>query len=155
MNKIYQQLLKVLSSFDYMTNYFNVANNPVKNLQYKLLDALKGEIRSMAWEAEHRLSKSCNDSADIFGSNDQAQVVIELDTTRADQVAKKMVSRFYYCCGKPTIYIALLYPGTDNMSVNECKKYFKYGKKLLMEINEESMFIGVILGQDGTVQKIV
>lgn len=149
MNKIYQQLLNVLESFDY-TRSFSIQGSKrekVKKLQNDLCGALKSAIRSMIWETEHNLSFDYNDSADIFGWDDKTQVIIELDTTRADQVAKKMLSRFYYCFDTPTIYISLLYPGTKRMNVHECEKYFKYGKKILAGINKNTMFVGIILEQ--------
>lgn len=149
MDKIYQQLLDILDSFDY-TSSFSIQGSKrdkVKKLQNDLCGALESTIRSMIWETEHNLSFDYNDSADIFGSNNNAQVIIELDTTRADQVAKKMLSRFYYCFDTPTIYVSLLYPGTKKMNVHECEKYFKYGKKLLAGINKNTMFVGIILDQ--------
>ena len=151
MDKIYQQLLDIFNSFDF-TSSFSIQGSKrdkVKRLQNELCDVLKSSIRSMTWETEHNLSFNYNDSADIFGLNNETQVIIELDTTRADQVAKKMLSRFYYCFDTPTIYISLLYPGTKKMNVHECEKYFKYGKKILAGINKKTMFVGIILEQVG------
>lgn len=149
MDTIYQHLLDVLNSFDY-TSSFSIQGSKrdkVKKLQNELCDALKSSIRSMTWETEHNMSSNYNDSADIFGWNNETQVIIELDTTRADQVAKKMLSRFYYCFDTPTIYVSLLYPGTKKMNVHECEKYFKYGKKILAGINKNALFVGIILEQ--------
>lgn len=149
MDTIYQHLLDVLNSFDY-TSSFSIQGSKrdkVKKLQNELCDALKSSISSMTWETEHNMSSNYNDSADIFGWNNETQVIIELDTTRADQVAKKMLSRFYYCFDTPTIYVSLLYPGTKKMNVHECEKYFKYGKKILAGINKNALFVGIILEQ--------
>jgi hypothetical protein len=53
-------------------------------------------------------------------------VVIELDKHRADQVAKKFVSRIAILPPTTIYFISLRYPGTDDMNRPECEKYFSY-----------------------------
>ncbi len=53
-------------------------------------------------------------------------IVIEVDAHRADQVAKKFVSRSALLKDEPLVYVAIVYPGTKNMNSIECGKYFKY-----------------------------
>lgn len=85
-----------------------------------------------------------NDKCDIFVETERYILIVELDTTRADQVAKKMLSRLYYAdkCAKPTIYVCLLYPGTNSMNPNECVKYMHMGKDVLLSMNSANRFIG-------------
>ena len=91
------------------------------------------------------------DRADVYARfDDDYEVIIEIDATRADQLAKKLLSRYCYHLdatpAKKLIYISLLYPGTDKMNVNECKKYFLYGETL-MKTDANAAYIGYIIGQ--------
>lgn len=90
---------------------------------------------------------SYNDKCDVFVETERYVIIVELDATRADQVAKKMLSRYYYAdkCSKPTVYVCLLYPGTKNMDSNECVKYMKMGKDLLLSMNTSNRFIGAFI----------
>ena len=89
-------------------------------------------------------------------------VIIEIDATRADQVAKKMMSRFYWAmlhqgksliCSEESrmagntrvVYVSLLYPGTEKMNPEECKKYFVMGAEVLTKLNKDNIFIGYII----------
>ena len=78
------------------------------------------------------------------------ELIIEIDATRADQVAKKMMSRFCYATviNKPIVYVALLYQGTKSMNSDECKKYFKMGEEVLKKINPSNILIGYIVDKD-------
>ena len=96
-----------------------------------------------------------NDKADIYASNDDEEIIIELDTIRADQVAKKALSRFCFpivnADNRKFIYVALLYPGTNSMNGNECQKYFHYASTLLKNISigkRQVMFIGGIIDKN-------
>ena len=53
-------------------------------------------------------------------------MVIELDKNRADQVAKKFVSRMALIPSTTVYFVSLCYPGTENMNKAECEKYFGY-----------------------------
>lgn len=86
-------------------------------------------------EREYRLSRMSsrehngNDRADLvidLASPHGLQIVVEFDTVRADQVAKKFVSRAALAPCASTIYIAFCYPGTASMSVSEVIKYFAF-----------------------------
>lgn len=110
------------------------------NIEHKLFEGITG------WE-------NTRDSADIWFELEQGpEIIIEIDATRADQVAKKMLSRFCYFSMKdnkqPIIYIALLYQGTSSMNPDECKKYFRMGAEVLKRINNQSILIGWIIGED-------
>ncbi len=94
------------------------------------------------------------DRADVYVDDDDYEVIIEIDATRADQVAKKMVSRVSYhllnrrASYKKLIYISLLYQGTDNMNIDECKKYFIFENLIITTLDRDSSFIGYIMGKD-------
>lgn len=91
------------------------------------------------------------DSADIWADLGEYEMIVEIDATRADQVAKKMLSRFCYSSlinkliNKPIIYVALLYQGTTSMNPEECKKYFQMGYEVLKDINSNNVLIGYII----------
>jgi len=91
------------------------------------------------------------DSADIWADLGKYEMIVEIDATRADQVAKKMLSRFCYSSliNKPIIYVALLYQGTTSMNPEECKKYFQMGYKVLKDINSQNVLIGYIIEKGG------
>ena len=96
---------------------------------------------------------SFKDKADVYASFDDYDIIIELDTFRADQVAKKMFSRVvaYEKSTKRAphlIYVALLYQGTSSMNLNECLKYFQSGEALVEMLNNGSSFIGYVIGSN-------
>lgn len=96
--------------------------------------------------------KGIQDRADVYAKKDDYEIIIEIDATRADQVAKKMVSRLSYhlLTGKEhpgLIYVALLYPGTDNMNADECIKYFIFGQTIIDQLPDSS-FIGCMIDNE-------
>ncbi len=121
----------------------------VKVYQKQLHESLKRCIDGV-WEKEYKynLDKNRRDSIDVYGECDGIPVVIEIDTMRADQLAKKMISRFAGFLDRPILYIAICYPGTESMSRGECVKYFEYGRMVLTGINHESIFLGCIIEDD-------
>ncbi|WP_318405509.1 hypothetical protein [Photobacterium leiognathi] len=62
-------------------------------------------------------------------------VVIEFDSARADQVAKKFVSRVAQVPNNNLVYIAYCYPGTKGMNLNEVNKYFQYMESISKNLN--------------------
>jgi hypothetical protein len=91
-------------------------------------------LPNMNWRSPHKLTQERKDEADIYGTfnseGDEGAVIIELDKWRADQVAKKFVSRFALTLERPLIYIALCYGGTPDMNKRECEKYFVYCRSI-------------------------
>jgi hypothetical protein len=69
-------------------------------------------------------------------------IAIEFDAARADQVAKKFVSRSALLQKENLIYIAYCYPGTKSMSLPEVIKYFGY-MKIISESLKLTGFIGM------------
>ena len=115
-------------------------------------------------EIEYKLSNvvkdtadGYNDKCDVFVETERYVVIVELDATRADQVAKKMLSRYYYVdkCSKPTVYICLLYPGTEKMNINECIKYMNMGKDVLLSMNQANQFIGALINGNQLELKLI
>jgi hypothetical protein len=109
----------------------------VSNFQLSICLGLTQAVTNLKWQQEYTPGSSNRDSIDIFGSNDELSVVIELDKHRADQVAKKFVSRTALFEKKRIFYISLCYPGTSNMNSSECKKYFTYCKNLSTRLGNE------------------
>ena len=118
-----------------------------KEFQETLASNLKGKI-------EHRLFSDKNDRADVWVDKDDYEVIIEIDAARADQVGKKMLSRYCYSARispKPVVYVALLYQGTTSMNQGECEKYFQMGYEVLKKINDDNIFIGYIISNQGDI----
>lgn len=113
----------------------------IEKMQGRLLNALKKADSSASWAIEGTVDSSSNrvDKADVCTTDSQGKVedvIIELDKHRADQVAKKFLSRSALKINQDLIYVALCYPGTAKMSVAECIKYFGYCADIANELNE-------------------
>ena len=108
---------------------------------------------------EFSLFEKSRDKADIRLESYQHngkdyELIIEIDATRADQVAKKMLSRFCHSLelqpSKPLFYIALLYQGTTSMNPDECIKYFNMGATVLRHgaAGVNNILMGYIIHDD-------
>lgn len=119
-------------------------------LQELLVDEFKKNLNFCEAQLEYPLGTEVGannrDRCDVYAKTSDYQIILELDATRADQVAKKMLSRYYYASkapdNKPTVYVCLLYPGTDSMNPNECVKYMNMGQDVLLAMNPANRFIG-------------
>ncbi len=109
----------------------------VGDFQKSICDELSKEVPTIAWELEYSPKTENRDSVDIYGKNGESNVIIELDKHRADQVAKKFVSRSALFIGEHVFYISLCYPGTSSMNSNECIRYFEYCKQLSQHMGNE------------------
>ncbi len=125
----------------------------INAFQNQLLKALIDSIHSIEWNKEYKIGGK-RDSIDIYGKDNKSSynIIIELDKPRADQVAKKILSRIANYLNELFIYIAICYPGTDKMNPNECIKYFEYGKKLINKINSNAKLLGCIIDNNLNVQ---
>jgi hypothetical protein len=94
--------------------------------------------------SEQEISKHYNqviskDRLDLFiqVSIDDSKwvVIVEFDSARADQVAKKFVSRVAQVPNSSLIYIAFCYSGTKSMNLNEVNKYFVYMESISKSLN--------------------
>jgi hypothetical protein len=117
----------------------------VRRFQNALTVTLAAALPQMRWSQEHRGTSGGGDKIDILGANGDALVVIELDKNRADQVAKKFVSRSAIFLDKRMHYISLCYPGTERMNVSECIKYFGYCARLAKRL--ENVYAGFVIPQ--------
>lgn len=138
----FESIISAIESVDcseYFSNHIGQRQSDqkviVRMFQSAIRGALEANISSITWELEYCPSKSNRDSIDIFGSNETSLVVIELDKHRADQVAKKFVSRVAILPETKVYYISLCYPGTANMSKPETIKYFGYCANLAKRMN--------------------
>jgi hypothetical protein len=102
----------------------------VNRFQSHVRSVLAESLPDIDWLVEHCPSHDCRDSIDIFGQGDNFTVAIELDKHRADQVAKKFVSRMAVLPDAKIYFVSLCYPGTDKMNPAECTKYFGYCSNL-------------------------
>lgn len=122
----------------------------VKNFQNQLCERLNESIGS--WGTEISASSLYNDAFDIYtnrildGIN--YHVIIELDKPRADQIAKKFISRVSHTIDEPIIYFAFCYPGTARMRPMEVRKYFEYFSIIATKMNFEQspkIFLGLMI----------
>jgi len=119
--------------------------------QIELSDFLILKLKQFSWEIEHKPSIVCKDRIDIFGVSKigKYKIVIELDAHRADQVAKKFISRSALFINDNLIYLSVCYPGTKRMSKPECIKYFDYCSTLSNALsgnsNNSKLYAGLIL----------
>ncbi len=124
----------------------------IKKLQGAIFSKLKSKVPDVEWITEHKISDTVRDKIDIFGSYTSNSVkkfiVIELDKWRADQIAKKFISRTSLTLKDNVHYFSVCYGGTTNMNANECKKFFTYCKNITNALcvkRLEKTFNGIIL----------
>ena len=141
---VHKQIITIIEEFDskdYFSNLIGKSQSEQKEIvtkfQNDLYEKLSSEIIEIKWELEYQPENNARDAIDIFGISKNFVVVIELDKHRADQVAKKFISRSALLSKKTIFFISLCYPGTANMPINETKKYFKYCKILSEKIDNE------------------
>ncbi|QNA89299.1 hypothetical protein G4G28_13995 [Massilia sp. Dwa41.01b] len=116
----------------------------VKGFQQAVVHELETNLaEEFVWSQEYKHPSDRKDAVDIFGTSRDALVVIELDANRADQVAKKFLSRSAIFEGNKIYYISLCYPGTEYMSVKECIKYFDYCANLARRLG--NVYAGLLI----------
>jgi len=144
-NNRHDDLMHVLTGFKYNRK----AHSDILKLQNELTEFLNENCSSFVWETEYRVTDKFKDSIDIIGISQgfDYKHVIELDAHRADQVAKKFVSRMALLEKEKMCYTAICYPGTQNMPKNEALKYFNYCNILANNFSKENekSFRGIIL----------
>lgn len=124
----------------------------VMELQRNLLENLSAKFTNIEWVSEKKNSNN-KDSIDLYGKLDSNQksinIIIEFDSSRADQIAKKFVSRVANLITESCIYIAFCYPGTENMSKPEAHKYFVNCHSIMTQLSTKEnpkLFIGMSIG---------
>lgn len=139
------QIVSLLNEFKYTQKQYR---KKVDILQADLLAYLSERVESYDWKIEHQPSKDCRDSVDIYGYSEKENfhIVIEIDAHRADQVAKKFLSRTALFANENVFYISLCYPGTKKMSKTECTKYFNYCAGLSEFMSEKTKIKKMYLG---------
>lgn len=127
------QIIEAIKSVEcrsYFSNHIGKSQSEQKaivtNFQLAVMKVLITKIELAKWEIEYLPSSESRDSIDIFGKTEDSVIAIELDKHRADQVAKKFVSRIAILPNTKVYFISLCYPGTASMSKPETIKYFGY-----------------------------
>lgn len=143
--EIVDKIIERIKSADLspMRNFVKYDRRKISQLQNNIIDSLKELNKSFSGE-----NKMCNDhgdSADIYGEIGDYCVIVEIDATRADQIAKKLVSRTALILEKKIIYIALCYPRGGKNALQEVKKYFVYCRSILLNIDSTSSFTGLLI----------
>lgn len=121
----------------------------IESFQKSLEGTLNDYLSDFNWDTEGtNKKKKQKDSIDILGKKKDAPlIIIEIDATRGDQIAKKLLSRLSLWGrekSKNIFYVALLYPDTQN-GVNESRKFVKYGYDIMKKINHQSYVYGIYI----------
>ena len=139
--------LEGINCTDFLDNLVGLSQmqqkEKVSMLQGYLLNLLSNEFKYANWSSENKDFSLGRDSIDILGQKGEEIIVIELDKWRADQAAKKMVSRTSIFIETHLSYISLCYGGTKKMNKKECMKYFKFISKIFERL--EFQFCGMII----------
>lgn len=149
----FNDILNLLQDFKY-----NKENHKdISILQQDINDFLNENMSLFNWCTEHKPKKeekerkNVNDRIDIFGESNASdlKIIIELDAHRADQVAKKFLSRSALMINESIIYLSICYPGTEKMPKPECLKYFEYcstvSKTLAEGSGKDKLYAGIFL----------
>lgn len=139
-------LLDILKSFKFDKKLHSGSRENVLTLQLDLKDFLNENYNSFTWETEYQPSTDYKDSIDLIGLSDDFNYkhIIEIDAHRADQVAKKFVSRMALCKDDNICYTAICYPCSSNKE--ETGKYFDYCTTIAEGLPKKKSFIGLMLG---------
>lgn len=123
-----------------------------KSCVRKLQLAIKNELNKNKEWVEDECSPNSNygDSIDLYGKWDDSILVVEIDASRADQVAKKMLSRAFHLMNeqKEILYVALCYPGPRPSDDSECKKYMRFGKKVLERLGSHFQTLNIFIDRN-------
>ncbi len=129
------------------------------NLQSSICQDLcrkTGEVWQIEYKKPHAAEK---DKLDIYCQSKTCHWIIEIDSTRADQVGKKAFSRFaLYGTGDdsiPFFYVAIIYPGTDSMNLNEVIKYSRYGHNIAKKMGRNNEFRTIIIDCNNSCIKVL
>ncbi len=79
----------------------------VEHLQNFIIDFLKTEHTDFIWKTEFKVSEK-RDAIDIYGERKNEILIIELDKWRADQIAKKLISRTALLIDKKIGFISFM-----------------------------------------------
>jgi|GEM_PF-540998 hypothetical protein len=151
--KILDEIEQAAKKFsNYLVNHLNRTDpnnhSNIKKYQEDIYAELKETVRDYLWKMEEKATPLAQDSIDIYGKTDDnknKQVVIEIDASRHDQIATKFISRLSLVgLNEPLLYVALLYPDTQN-NINTCRKYIRYANNIAKQINRKSSVIGVFV----------
>jgi hypothetical protein len=139
-----QQTIDKLARLKGKENQSNKKEIVKEELQKPLRDLLMSMKLEIDWSIEYKMPEVNRDSTDIFGElkkEDNSIIVIEIDAHRADQVAKKFLSRNAIFLDKNLIYVSLCYFGTWKMSLNECNKYHEYCHRITKNLFNDGSVI--------------
>jgi hypothetical protein len=149
-DRVVRKLVSCVSSIDcsmFSKKSDRTKTQRVKVLQCSIKAALARAFPDIDWTDEYCPNSKYRDRIDIFGKGKKYVVVVELDTTRADQVAKKFVSRLAILPATQIYYLSVCYPGTSNMNAAECKKYFGFCAELARRMHTH--YGGFIIASSG------
>lgn len=131
--------LKTLVNFKSPKGKSNYIKNQIEN-DFK--------NQKIAVYAEHRPNKEIKDSVDVYIEYNNLKLIIEIDNLRADQVAKKLLSRTAMFINQDIIYVTFCY--FSNSAVGhktECLKYIKVHFKKFISIHNNIEYLAFVPSQ--------
>lgn len=149
-----------------LTHFCQCMNNSEKtDCVGKFQKCLQEHLNSVCgpgWEIEYKKPNSpYSDRVDIFFKSPKSGYnwIIEIDASRADQVAKKAFSRFaIFGTGSKArnfFYVAIVYPGTNNMNINEVIKYSRYGHDIAKQMHRDNEWRTIIIDCENQCVKVL
>ena len=131
-----------------------IDHGKVEDFQKRIRDELN-KLREGPKDYKWAIEQQCpgrleKDSIDILGRAPREQKwIIEIDSSRTDQVSQKMLSRLTLWGKKePIQYVAILYPDAKEKGKSACEKYLRYGNDIIKELNKKSSVIGIFVFPD-------
>ncbi len=118
----------------------------IEQFQDGITKSLQEIESSYSWKTEHKFDGTIKDSVDIYGSmKGDKDWIIEIDATRADQVAKKFVSRLALGgLSRPIVYVAVLYKSTQE-DPSQSKKFLYYQNLIAKKISKDIEVYGLYI----------
>lgn len=126
----------------------NNDHSAIKAFQEAVVQEMNTVTNSSDWDKEIVLIEGQKDRIDILGRDAKDyEWVIEIDTQRADQVAKKALSRIAVKSAnkKPFNYVAILYPRKEYNNINECIKYLRYAKLFCETLKKQVTIHAIVI----------
>ena len=136
-NKSTPHISHIFNHIHYINRKNKDDHGNIENFQDDLCKALNSQNQTPGykWYKEYKINSTkivvpqrfigVDDSVDILGhgGDNDPICIIEIDASRADQVAKKILSRTaLFGLLHPIIYVSLMYPDTQK-GFNQCIKH--------------------------------
>lgn len=134
--------------YNYIDLHLNRHNSNDHSYIKKFQEAIQNALLKQGYNIQKEVPVSSGirgDKIDLLCDDNGQSWIIEIDATRADQVAKKFVSRIGMLGIKNAVsYVAVLYPDTRN-GKQECLKYILDMHEILKGVNKKSRLYAIFI----------